>query len=92
MGGLSSLVWKYILTGFPGYLREGGGKLRHSPLHFPPLSPIIIINIAFTFLLTRSIAIAIVQQHQITHNQRHQAHQYRLYKSSFIFVPELFNL
>ena len=59
MGGLSSLVWKYILTGFPGYLREGGGKLRHSPLHFPPLSP-IIINIAFTFLLTRSIPIAIV--------------------------------
>ena len=59
MGGLSSLVWKYILTGFPGYLREGGCKLRHSPLYFPPLSP-IIISITFTFLLTRSIAIAIV--------------------------------
>lgn len=41
-GGFSSLVWKYILTGFPGYLREGEGvgcKLRHSTLYFPAALP-----------------------------------------------------
>ena len=62
MGGLSSLVWKYILTGFPGYLREGEGvgcKLRHPLLYFPPLSP-LIISIAFAFLFNRSISITII--------------------------------
>lgn len=64
MGGLSSLVWKYILTGFPGYLREGEGvgcKLRHSLLYFPPLSP-LIISIAFAFLFKSYIFIAIIRQ------------------------------
>ena len=59
MGGLSSLVWKYILTGFPGYLREGEeGDARYATpsFHFPPLSP-IIITIAFAFLFNTSIFI-----------------------------------
>ena len=59
MGGLSSLVWKYILTGFPGYLREGRrGDASYAPpsFHFPPLSP-IIITIAFAFLFNTPIFI-----------------------------------
>ena len=96
MGGLSSLVWKYILTGFPGYLREGGCKLRHSPLHFPPLSP-IIISIAFTFLLTRYIY---CHSHRpiIHHKTRlpiikdttgDLVHFCCFHKSNFIDLPEL---